>query len=229
MRRTTYQHLSARTILGAGLAAALLVGSLALGGCGASGGSDDAADEPTAEEQADDAGSDERDAEEPEEREPERTPEEAAEGYVQAVFDVDGPGMWELLPPDVRDAALDEAGMSEDEAIEELEGEMESALGSSLEGAEGIVDGFTVEATDSSDLSSSEIDELIDTYESEYDLALDIEDAAEVDLDITMELTPEGADAAEESGVTDSDLTQSLTVVAIQVDGEWYFDMTCLV
>ena len=40
---------SVRTILGAGLAAAMLVGSLALGGC-SGGGSDDSSEEPAAEE-----------------------------------------------------------------------------------------------------------------------------------------------------------------------------------
>lgn len=226
MRNTNKEaSVSIRSLLMAFFAALMLVGSLALAGCGG-GGESSESEAPAEEEQAAD---EEEATEEEEESKATRTAEEAAEGYIQAVFDGDGEALWELLPPDLRDAMMEEVGGDEDEVIATLESEISDAMGStSLEGMEDYVNGFTVEATDSQELSSSEVDDLIDTYDSDYGLNLNIEEAMEVDVTIGLDLTAEGEAAIEEAGNDVSDAETEATVVAIMVDGEWYFDMTSL-
>ena len=203
-------NVSIKALLMAFFAALLLVGSLTLVGCGGGGESSEAP------------------AEEEKEAEPTRTPEEAAEGYVQAVFDSDGDTLWALLPPDLRDALMDEMGGDEDEVISELESTIGDSMDSALSGMEDYVNGFTVTATDTKDLSSSEIDDLIETYSSDYNLDLNIEEAQEVDLTVGLDLTSEGEELLAANDVDPSEATTEATVVVIKVDGEWYFDMTSL-
>lgn len=215
MRSTNKKEtVSLRSLLAVLFASLMLVGSLALVGCGGSNGSSEGSSEGQTESQK--------------EPEPTRTAEEAAVGYVQAVFDGDGNALWELLPPELQDSLMEEIGGDEDDVVDELENTISDSMGSSLDGMEDYINGFTVTAEDSKDLSSSEVDDLIDTYSSDYDLDLNIEEAQEVDLTIGLDLTPAGEEALEQSGADASDAETSLTVVAIKVDGEWYFDMTSL-
>ena len=144
------------------------------------------------------------------------------------MFDSDGDTLWELLPPDLRDALMDEMGGDEDEVISELESTIGDSMDSALSGMEDYVNGFTVTATDTKDLSSSEIDDLIETYSSDYNLDLNIEEAQEVDLTVGLDLTSEGEELLAANDVDPSEATTEATVVVIKVDGEWYFDMTSL-
>lgn len=203
--RTEKGTVSVRTIVGAGLAAAMLVGSLALGGCGASGGSSDGgSDEPAAEE-----------------REPSRTPEETAEAFVQALFDGDGETMWNLLAPEMREVSMEQEDMTEDEAIDELSSMAET----NLAGMEDYIDDIVVTEAGSSDLDEDEIADIEDTYSSDYDMALDIEEGKTVDLEVTIVLTDEMAEMAE-GQLDEDDLTEEMSIDVLLIDGEWYVEPT---
>ena len=203
--RTEKGTVSVRTIVGAGLAAAMLVGSLALGGCGASGGSSDGgSDEPAAEE-----------------REPSRTPEETAEAFVQALFDGDGETMWNLLAPEMREVSMEQEDMTEDEAIDELSSMAET----NLAGMEDYIDDIVVTEAGSSDLDEDEIADIEDTYSSDYDMTLDIEEGKTVDLEVTIVLTDEMAEMVE-GQLDEDDLTEEMSIDVLLIDGEWYVEPT---
>lgn len=204
MRHTTDKRvLSVRGILGAGLAAAMLVGSLALGGCGASGGSGDGGDAAQ------------------EEKEPSRGPEETAEQFVQALFDGDGETMWSLLAPEMRNVSMEQEDMTEEEAIDELSGMADGQLSM----YEDYIDDIKVSETGSTDLDEDEIADLEETYDSRYDMTLDIEEGKTVDLEVTLVPTDELMDMAGDD-VDESDLTSEMSINVLLIDGEWYVEPT---
>ena len=181
MKKMDKASVSIRTLLGAALASAMLVGSLALTGCGgtSSGESADAAAEAAA------------------------APEEVAEEFVQALFDGDGETMWNLMSPEMRDAALEQEDMTEEEAIDELSDMGKSNMGS----VEDYIDSIEVTEQGSTDLNEDEIADLVEAYDSDYDIQINGEDLIGDNL-------------------SDADLTTDVSLVVVQIDGQWYVEPT---
>lgn len=200
MKKTSRATVSVRSLLGAALAATMLVGSLALTGCGGSSGGGDGAG-AAAEETA--------------------APEEVAEQFVQALFDGDGETMWNLMSPEMQEASLEQEDMTEEEAIDELS----SMGGGSLAYLEDYVDGYEVTEQGSTDLDEDEIADLVDTYDSMYDIQIDVQAAKEVDLEITIVLNEDGQELVGDE-MTEDDLTTEMSLVVVQIDGQWYVEPT---
>lgn len=199
MRKMTKTGISVRSLLGAALASAMLVGSLMLTGCGGTsngGGAGTAAEETVA-------------------------PEKVAEQFVQALFDGDGETMWNLISPEMQEAVLEQEDMTEEEAIDELS----TMSSSSLSYIEDYVDGFQVTEQGSTDLDDDEIADLEDTYDSDYDIKIDIQAAKEVDLEVKIVLNEDGQELAGDD-VSDDDLSSDISLVVVQIDGQWYVEPT---
>lgn len=199
MKKMDKASVSIRTLLGAALASAMLVGSLALTGCGgtSSGESADAAAET------------------------EVAPEEVAEEFAQALFDGDGETVWNLIFPEMRDATLEQEDMTEEEAIDELSNIVKSNLGS----VEDYIDSIEVTEQGSTDLNEDEIADLVEAYDSDYDIQINVSAAKEVDLEVKLVLNSDGEDLFGDN-LSDDDLTTDVSLVVVQIDGQWYVDPT---
>lgn len=148
-------------------------------------------------------------------------PEKVAEQFVQALFDGDGETMWNLISPEMQEAVLEQEDMTEEEAIDELS----TMSSSSLSYIEDYVDGFQVTEQGSTDLDDDEIADLEDTYDSDYDIKIDIQAAKEVDLEVKIVLNEDGQELAGDD-VSDDDLSSDISLVVVQIDGQWYVEPT---
>ncbi len=199
MKKMDKASVSIRTLLGAALASAMLVGSLALTGCGGTSNSEEAG--AAAEAAA--------------------APEEVAEEFVQALFDGDGETMWNLMSPEMRDAALEQEDMTEEEAIDELSDMGKSNMGS----VEDYIDSIEVTEQGSTDLNEDEIADLVEAYDSDYDIQINVSAAKEVDLEVKLVLNSDGEDLIGDN-LSDDDLTTDVSLVVVQIDGQWYVEPT---
>ena len=131
-------------------------------------------------------------------------PEAVAEEFVSCMFDGDMVGVMELMPEEVLDFIAEEEDMDVDEMIEEMEDEMADAMD--------MVDmEYTIEEVGEAEYyKKKDLKKLRENYE---DMDIEIEDAAEVEVTLLME-------------AYGMEMPQSMTVVVIQVDGDWYIDMS---
>lgn len=132
------------------------------------------------------------------------SPEDVAEEFVTCMFDGDFEGALGLMPDEVLDFITEEEEMDMDEIIEEMEDEMSNAMDMA------DID-FTVEKVSEAEyFKKKDLKNLREEYE---DINIEIEDAAEVKVTILME-------------AYSMEVPQTMTVVTILVDGDWYVDMS---
>ena len=125
------------------------------------------------------------------------------------------------MSPEMRDAALEQEDMTEEEAIDELSDMGKSNMGS----VEDYIDSIEVTEQGSTDLNEDEIADLVEAYDSDYDIQINVSAAKEVDLEVKLVLNSDGEDLIGDN-LSDDDLTTDVSLVVVQIDGQWYVEPT---
>ena len=131
-------------------------------------------------------------------------------GYVEATFKGDAKALWNLVVPEMREAALDRNDMDEDEFIDLLDDSMSYTV-DNLDDYLGDDWTFTYEITDEDDLDEDDLDELKDNYSSWYDADIDPEAGKEFEVEVSIS-----------SADGETDESREMTVVVVKSGGKWY-------
>ena len=131
------------------------------------------------------------------------SPEDVAEKFITAFFEADAAGIMDCVP----DIAL------EGEDRDEMEEELQDMLDMIMETIDEQSDGDWDYSIDNVEVTDDDSDELIEDIEDEFDLKKkdleSIEEAAVVEIELTLE-----ADGEEEE--------TSFEFLCVEIDGGWY-------
>lgn len=131
--------------------------------------------------------------------------------FFKATFDADGEAIVDLLPDDLLDYVLDEAGYDEDELdefIEEIEDEIEDQL-AYIERYLGDDLDFSYKIVDSEDIKGDDLKDIKKEYKR---AGVKVSAAKEVEVELTVK-----------AGKTENEDT--ITISVIKVGRSWYLDL----
>ena len=152
------------------------------------------------------------------------SPEAVAEEFVACAIDCDIEGMFDLVPPAVLEWAEEEEDMDIDELIEDFEDEISNSERDRMAA-------MSIEEVGEADqLKKSKIKSLQKQYD---EMDIEIEDAVEVEVTLTIDEDYYLDELGMAMDYLDDDyleelLTQTMTITLIQVDGDWYVEMSSL-
>ncbi len=135
-----------------------------------------------------------------------------AEAFLDAQFAADAEAIFELIPQEMIDYAMEQEGY-DDEDYRDLVNELEDTIQNQLDDLDAYLGvGWTAsyEIVDSEDIDGSDFDDIVDAYEEEADIQVSAAKTVEAEITITAD-------------ETESNVTQDLAL--IKVGRSWYIDV----
>lgn len=136
--------------------------------------------------------------------------ESVVKSYFKAISSLDTDLLYTLYPSTLAQDMSDNYG--EDYVAELMEDSIESSVGYDVD-LHDIKIAITYEITDSTQLSESDIQDIIDDYDYYYDEDLNVTDGYELEIDFTTKVTYQGEN--------DTD-TDSMSLMVIKVGSKWF-------
>lgn len=128
------------------------------------------------------------------------SPEDAVENFLDSTFSADVDGILSVVPEELAEEALDD--MDPDE--------MEEYLQEMLDGIESFGVRYSYEILETDDVSKSELKELKEHYEDEYDIEVTDAQVVEVELNVESDF---------------GDQSESMEFTVIEIGGDWYIEV----